>query len=510
MNGIVKKIALTALIYVLPLSSYASSPGILIEPVSGFTATLKLTPNAAAIIKYKVTNQFKHSVEFETADTAGATHLPADAGATSCDAQKQGLEPQQFCILTLLVQAETLPSEGVHGGPVIRLNAFRSYQPSQADILNITKNSPLPETTLGAFARRIPSIVLSQTTQKQSRLKAAGLSAVNGLALSVNNPSLNAALTGSARTFVIENTGSSATDSAVTYTPQTITGVTISPSDCGVMESGATCTLTVTPDPTTPTASSTTLTFTAGDNTSALSFDLDILSYGSEYQSSYVFSIDDTTATDGSVGGKGAALENQAAPWPFGIIWASNGDYTCTRDPGNTNAFSPCTSYAFLLGINETSTNPPDNCNGNIEGVCDSNVILDSFGAFNDPPTIELDKYAAGLCETYAAGGYGDWSLPSICELGYYAPAPSTLTINSDCGNKASAAIQNMLSNLHDLGYGNLLGIFWSSTQYSTDDGTYNNAWAQYYFDVLDVIPNYQTHDGKEDTSGVRCVRSFT
>jgi hypothetical protein len=189
------------------------------------------------------------------------------------------------------------------------------------------------------------------------------------------------------------------------------------------------------------------------------------------------------------------------------VIWSSNGITTCEYtsltnfDP---NAFAPCTSYDDIPGIDETSTTAAgDACNGNVDGACDTQTIVNYY----DTLGISRNLYAAGLCKQ-TIDGFDDWYLPAICETGYWVAGPETPTIDSFCGAQSAPLIQNMASNLFELepGIGGLFGVTWSSTQYSNLDGTINNAWSVYYFSR----GYQQTHDGKENTSGVRCVRALT
>lgn len=337
-----------------------------------------------------------------------------------------------------------------------------------------------------------------------NRINAPAKLSGNGLALSVNNPSLNAALTGTPREIQITNSGP-ATASNVNYViaPPLPDDASISPSTCGDIASGDTCTLTVTPGATAVRS----ILYTSSSNSSALPLPVNILSYGSVYQSGYVFSIDDTvTPITASVGGKVAALENQVPFWPLGRIWSSNGDTSCEYSGGLANfdpdAFAPCTDYDVIPGINETSTTAAgDACNGNTDGACDTNVIVDYF----DNLGISRDLYAAGLCKA-SIGGFDDWYLPAICETGYFVAGPHTPGVDSFCGPITAPIMQNMMSNLFELGIGQLFGVVWSSTQYSNLDNTFGNAWSVYYFSQ----GYQQTHDGKESTSGVRCVRELT
>lgn len=161
------------------------------------------------------------------------------------------------------------------------------------------------------------------------------------LALSVNDTTLNPALTGNPRQITIQNTGiNDAIGLNITYpTWPGGTPATTASSTCGsTLAAGATCTITVTPgaNPTSncntgiaPTPD--TITVSATNVTTAVTSDVVVLSYGCLYQGGFIYSIDDTTTTTSNIAGKVASLVDQAAPYissgpqATSIIWSSNG-----------------------------------------------------------------------------------------------------------------------------------------------------------------------------------------
>ncbi|RKP43649.1 DUF1566 domain-containing protein [Pararobbsia silviterrae] len=97
-----------------------------------------------------------------------------------------------------------------------------------------------------------------------------------------------------------------------------------------------------------------------------------VLGYGSVYQAGYVFSIDDTTAATGSIGG----TVLQQSDVTFGAVWS----------PDET--------------LNASSLT---------DGSGNSSTIVAALGT--------LSGYAAPLCTQVTDGGYTDWYLPAIDEL---------------------------------------------------------------------------------------------
>lgn len=312
--------------------------------------------------------------------------------------------------------------------------------------------------------------------------------------LSINLSNLGIATNGAARQIRITNSGVNAANN-VTYTvsPSLPAGTTISPASCGTIAAGGVCTLTVTPGAT-PSATPgdvnpTPITLTVtGSNTNSVTSSINIVTYGSVYESGYIFSIDDTTTTTGSIGGKVASLMDQVSPSITGIaiIWSTNGTVSTV-------------DYSNIAGIYEVSTAGSGSCNGNSDGACNSAIILNHYLSQTAYP---VSFYAAGIC-TQTIGDYSDWYLPAICEMGY-----DTLSIGSGCGSAGSPAFQNMQSHLVDNGnIGALSGTYWSSTEYTKALGNpTNDAWVQ----TFGVSGQSQTGSDKSAKFAVRCVRALT
>mgnify|MGYP003583388753 CR=1 FL=1 len=200
---------------------------------------------------------------------------------------------------------------------------------------------------------------------------------VDRLALSANNLRLNAALTGAMRTITITNTGlHDAKGLTAAVSPALPAGASYSTNCGGVLPSGGSCQVTVSPG-LTPTAAALVVApapstlRVAGDNTNLSITDIHILSYGSVYQAGYVFNLDDTTAPTGSVGGKVLAL----SPASNGEIWGPDGSTT-----GVPYGDGRATTQALVALFQGQSS-------------------------------------AAKTCTSSSAGGYSDWYLPGLCEV---------------------------------------------------------------------------------------------
>ncbi len=238
---------------------------------------------------------------------------------------------------------------------------------------------------------------------------------VSSLALSVNDPGLNPALTGNPRIITVTNTGSvTATDVTVSVAPALPSGTTVA-SNCTNLAAAASCTLTVTPGAT-PSAAAGVLApavpvaTIAASNGNTLAVPIQVLGYGSVYQGGYVFAIDDTTPDTGSVGGKVAALSDASTA----LVWGGLGTATGASS------------------LSDGQTNTP--------------TIVTVLGT---------GTYAAYAC-TLPDHGYTDWYLPAICEMdtrGSGCPA-STQTMQSslvDNGNVGALSGNNYWSSSEDL-----------------------------------------------------------
>lgn len=168
---------------------------------------------------------------------------------------------------------------------------------------------------------------------------------------------------GLARVITITNTGSS-TAVNLSITPPTWPAGTAHLTNCGsTLAASGSCTITVTPgstatsDGTNPCSSNGTAPLpgavqVSADNATTVSTDVVVLSYGCIYQGGYVYAFDDTTPNTSSVGGKVATTSDQAAPYPNGIVWSSNGG-----TGGGTGGSDPVdVSYDTLPGIALAST----------------------------------------------------------------------------------------------------------------------------------------------------------
>lgn len=299
---------------------------------------------------------------------------------------------------------------------------------------------------------------------------------------------------GAARTITITNTGSMAAFH-VAITPPVWPAGTTSSANCGSMLAPMqSCSITVTPgavatsDGTNPCSTGTApipgAIQIAADNTNTILVNVAVLSYGCIYQGGHVYALDDTGPTGESVGGKVAATSDQAS-----VLWSSNGTSAATDAIYGTAETS--TSSSPVPASGQVGTQHA--CNGASDGACNTENIYGYYQAYAAGAPINPFLYAAGAC-TATIGGYSDWYLPAICEMGYGSTA---------CGSSGSPRNQNMQSNLVDFnGLGLLTGTYWSSTSFSAVPS--NNAWSH-----IVVGGGHQVQASKFNVLTVRCSRTL-
>lgn len=118
--------------------------------------------------------------------------------------------------------------------------------------------------------------------------------------------------------------------------------------------------------------------------------------------------------------------------------------------------------------------------NGNAavgQGRLNTSLLVNAMGSStysSNSGTDTTDTYAAKLCDDYSYGGYDDWFLPSIEELGY------------------------MYENLKSKSIGTWSDYYWSSTERSG-----SHSWL-YIF-----LRGYVSYDNRVNSLYVRAVRAF-
>lgn len=296
-------------------------------------------------------------------------------------------------------------------------------------------------------------------------------SSVASIALSVNDITTNAALTGTPRHIAITNTGSiAATNVSIAY-PTWPSGTTASSSCGSSLAAGGTCIITITP------GSVATSTCTIGSaptpgtidvshDAGTTSIDVLVLGYGCLYQGGQLFSIDDTTSDSGSIGGKVVAINDQSP----GAQW----------------------SDSFGVGITTGASNTAD-------GAANTAVIVNTLGASAGAANLCINHQIDSAGNTPCATGtcYTNWYLPALCEQGY-DPGGG----NAACGTAATPAIQNIQSSLVDPALNNSpQGVYWSSTEFDPP-----NAW----FQAAAPHASSQNIFIKDTAIEVRCTRAVS
>ncbi|MBU3618628.1 DUF1566 domain-containing protein [Polynucleobacter sp. JS-Fieb-80-E5] len=290
--------------------------------------------------------------------------------------------------------------------------------------------------------------------------------------LSLSTTTLALATSGTPRIVIVTNTGQvSASTVNFSANPVLPYGTTSASTCGGTLTAGSSCTITITPGSAASASASagtaavpSTLAI-SGSNTNSLDANIYVLTYGSIYQSGYIFSIDDSPSATNNIGGKVLALSSQ----PTSSYWS--------------------TTDNNIPGITETDTSP---CNGANHGRCDTTQIVSYYTALSVP----YGQYAAGLCKS-TISGYGDWYLPSICEMNN-----TTSLVSSSC----NPATQDIQSKLVNTGIVPLTNYFWSSTEVSFNPASV--VWVNYFDPFGGSVVN-----GASKTTAlasVRCTRALT
>ncbi len=479
---------------------------------------VSVSATGAATVSYTVTN---NSTKAHQLVLSSSTPSGISQSGGACVLSGLG----STCALTLNINGSALPSDNVSGGPILcqansngTPNLNYCYQPNPGDELVITR-TPNAATLLASISQ----LALSITGIIEYDITGAHTS-------------------GLARKITITNVGSNLA-SGLNITYPTWPTDTISSSTCGeTLAVGATCTIEVTPGAYATSNCNTshsaptpgTITVSATNVATPVTTDVVVLGYSCQYQGGYVYAFDDTTPIIGSVGGKVVTTsDQQAADYPYGVIWSSNGgsgidtantsfDILPGIDETSTSAIGSPTYSTFDLFFLSTYTNENpftfvsfSKCNGALDGSCNTGNLLTFYNQFithntqanggtprftaSVEPT-EITYYAAGLCKQTIAS-YSDWYLPAICEMGY-----DQSYNGSGCGQSNAPTLQNIQKSLIDLsGMSTPAGRYWSSTESS--DGPQELAWNEYF---APMGGSNQTSYFKTYQLGVRCSRALT
>lgn len=150
-----------------------------------------------------------------------------------------------------------------------------------------------------------------------------------------------------------------------------------------------------------------------------------------------------------------------------------------------------------------------NNCNGIVDGACNSANILVYYNSIIVGAPVNLSYYAAGLCAQNTVGGAvpGSWYLPSACELngGLYLDTSNNF---SNC-----TPVLTGVFSLHSLGAlgGALQGLDFKNNSYFSSTESVNNPMTYIWFAIFSpgggggVGGSYP----KSNFINVRCVRAL-
>ena len=334
------------------------------------------------------------------------------------------------------------------------------------------------------------------------------------------NP-LNLALSGlgsgAARTITILNTSEndvtiSATPVTENATPEFPDGTTISSTTCTenatLSANGGQCTITITPGSTVTSGAGPALCTTGiapipsvlsvSTSAGSVTANIVVLGFGCQYQSGYLFAIDDTTPATSSIGGQVAATTDQATTdWSESVtdsIWGIDDASTVASPSPNASSGQQATLQVGQL-----------NCDAINDGACATNNIAVFYSSVTTPTA----SYAFSQCKQ-TISSLTDWYLPSTCELGPFGTTEQSISdypyvVSSPACISTTMNIQNQLAEKSIGGFSDS-SKYWSSTEYSNNPRIY--AWFQ---NLASSGGDLQSFGGKAFADfGVRCVRALT
>lgn len=475
-------VMMSGLLTMTSITAYAGMP--LWTYSAPSPSTVSISDGGRATVTYTVTSQTNKAKSLVIQTNPPSPYPPTPGlTASTCNLPVKG----STCTLTVTIDGTKVPANGIHTGPYMcqsngTPNFNQCYQPSAANILNITKNA----TQSTSLSVSVSNLALSVTGYREYGISGTPASGV-------------------ARLITVTNTGSNTASNLSINSPTWPTGTTTTTTCGSTLAASATCTITVHPgstatsDGTSPCTTGVaptpqTISISA-DNASTVSSKVVVLGYGCIYQSGYVYAFDDTTAATGSVGGKVVTTTDQANA----IIWSSNS--SGTYDGGIPIYGISELSTTSLADPSSGQVSGQTACNGATDGSCNTNNIYIYYQTVAAGAPINLSYYAAGLCKQ-TINSLSDWYLPAICEMGYDAAGGGT-----GCGTPpGTPTLQNMQSNLVDLNNLNLLsGGYWSSTEGSPFPTDF--AWLQSF---ASGGTSNQSDPSKGSAIGVRCSRALT
>ena len=451
-----------AIFFLATSTSYAAAVKFAIVPATSGSNIVQLPLNGMATVTYTVTN----NLSTKTLTVQPIARIIQVTTSTNNPCQNPFiLAHGATCSLTLPLNGSELPLGTNNFGPTVCIGSSQAScaTPAPANALQVT---------IGALSISTPTLILAEQ--------------------GIFSPTESLS-----RTLTITNNASYAV-SNVNYTGTLPSGTTIFPSTCGNIEAGGTCLLTISPGATpstepskNPTSLTPSVLTIQGNSTNALTADIIVLAYNNFYQQGFVFSIDDTTPTSGSVGIKVAASQdNTSRIINRGIVWG-----------GGTGAST------VIVGVKLGSTSP---CLGSYDGSCNTSAIVKALSV-----DLLMSSYAASLCANYqidSAGNnpcvtdkacYTDWYLPAICEMGPESSTNISHYTNYAANNNMVANLPFLINGCTDPECFSTLNNYFSSTEYDTA-GTV--AWGQIF---PGTAGNSQQGDGKTNNFRVRCARAL-
>lgn len=426
----------------------AGQPLLTFTPVHSTSVNVALTTTQK--VYYRVVNNSNSRHTLMAANLPrGITELSTGQGICKLPFTLAG---GASCLLGFAVQGSTIAN-----GTVLRPEVCQTTPNGTPSPYLCYQSTAANATTFNVLPYNAPTLSVSQ----------------DFLALSVDDTTSNANLTGNSRYVDITN-GSSDVDITgftISFSQDLPSGTTYSTTNCGSpLVAGGTCRITIIPGSISSaapgSAENPTWVKVSGSNSNEIVFGTEVFTYGDLYQGSYIYSVNDDLTdypASGSIGGSG--------------LWTG-----VSQSPRNEWSVQP---YVNIPAIVPGSTSP---CLAITDGLCNSQQILAVYPS-------EFSSIA-GACLGMTSEGFSDWYQPAVCQLGFNTGATGDI----GCGTQTTPTIQNISSSLR-------FNSAFPQNLLSGDMSCSNNSQNYTYFlanGYLSPVPKNQPY------SYGACVRDFT
>jgi hypothetical protein len=252
---ILKRLIISCISIGMSTSIYASKP--VWEFSAPIPANATVYANRTATIIYTVTNNSLRSKNLVLRATPGVS-------ASSCSLAGKG----SSCTLTLTIDGNTIPAQGIHAGPILceQANSLQCYQPAAKNQLNVSK-SVLPTTSLSTNPTSV-HLIQGDSSATSIIITNTGVADAYDLNAIIGTPNLDVSISSTTCSAVLPHTPPGNT-CQIDLLPGTLTGTTslnISASNTNTVNTPITISL----PPTTLSTNPTSVTLMQGGSSSTV------------------------------------------------------------------------------------------------------------------------------------------------------------------------------------------------------------------------------------------------